>query len=172
MVFSECRDGEFKRSTLEALGVARRIADGCGGSVDSVALGSQGDEVIDVIMANADGLPSNALSVLFFEHMGGAVGRVGVRDTAFANRDARYNFTILSGWPDPAEDDRHIAWTRAFGDAMKALATGAGYVNYMTDDEGSARIRATYEINYDRLVAVKRKYDPTNFFSGNQNIAP
>jgi FAD/FMN-containing dehydrogenase len=130
------------------------------------------DEAIDVILANADRLPNNAYSVLFFEHMEGAVGRVGARDTAFANRDAKYNFTIISSWSDRAEDDRYITWTRAFGDAMKALATGAGYVNYMTDDEGSARVRATYEINYDRLVAVKRKYDPPNFFSGNQNIAP
>jgi FAD/FMN-containing dehydrogenase len=130
------------------------------------------DEAIDVILANADGLPNNAYSALFFEHMEGAVGQVGVRDTAFANRDAKYNFTILSGWTDRAEDDRYVTWTRAFGDAMKTLATGAGYVNYMTDDEGAARIRATYEINYDRLVAVKRKYDPTNFFSGNQNIVP
>ncbi len=135
-------------------------------------LNKLGDEAIDVILANADGLPSNDYSFLFFEHMQGAVGRVGVQDTAFSNRDAEYNFTILSSWTDRADDDRHITWTRAFGDAMKALATGAGYVNYMTDDEGSARIRATYEINYDRLVAVKRRYDPTNFFSGNQNIAP
>jgi FAD/FMN-containing dehydrogenase len=130
------------------------------------------DEAIDVILANADGMPGNAYSALFFEHMEGAVGRVGVRDTAFSNRKAKYNFTILSSWTDRAEDDRYVTWTRAFGDAMKASATGAGYVNYMTDDEGTARIRATYEINYDRLVAVKRKYDPTNFFSGNQNIAP
>jgi FAD/FMN-containing dehydrogenase len=130
------------------------------------------DEAIDVILANADGLPSNAYALLFFEHMGGAVGRVDVRDTAFANRDAKYNFSIFSAWTDRAEDDRYVTWTRAFGDAMKTLATGAGYVNYMTDDEGTARVRATYKINYDRLVAVKRKYDPTNFFSGNQNIAP
>jgi len=130
------------------------------------------DEAIDVILANADGLPSNAYSFLFFEHMEGAVARVDVRDTAFANRDAKYNFSIFSAWTDRAEDDRYITWTRAFGDAMKTLATGAGYVNYMSDDEGTARVRATYGINYDRLVAVKRKYDPTNFFSGNQNITP
>ncbi len=130
------------------------------------------DEVIDVILANADGLPSNAYSFLFFEHMEGAVARVDVRDTAFANRDAKYNFSIFSAWTDRAEDDRYITWTRAFGDAMKTLATGAGYVNYMTGDEGTARVRATYGINYDRLIAVKRKYDPTNFFSGNQNITP
>ena len=55
---------------------------------------------------------------------------------------------------------------------MKSFATGAGYVNYMTDDEGAKRVPATYETNYERLVAIKRKYDPTNFFSGNQNIIP
>ena len=53
---------------------------------------------------------------------------------------------------------------------MKALATGAGYVNYMADDEGVERVRATYEANYERLVAIKKKYDPTNFFRVNQNI--
>ncbi len=135
-------------------------------------LNELGDEAIDVILANADGLPSNAYSVLFFEHMQGAVGRMGEQHTAFSNRAAKYNFTIFSGWIDRAEDDRYVTWTRAFGDAMKAFATGAGYVNYMSDDEGAGRVRATYEANFDRLVAVKRKYDPTNFFSGNQNIAP
>ena len=131
-----------------------------------------GDEAIDVILARADGLPSNPSSLLLLEHMEGAVGRVGVQDTAFSNRAARYNLTILSVWEDSAEDDRYVSWTREFGDAMGALATGAGYVNYMTDDEGVGRVRATYEANYERLVAVKREYDPTNFFSGNQNIAP
>lgn len=130
------------------------------------------DEAIDTILDWADGLPPNAQSVLFFEHMGGAVGRVGAQETAFSNRDAEYNFTVLASWSDPSEDEQYAGWTRAFGDDMKKLATGAGYVNYMTDDEGAARVKATYEENYARLVAVKRKYDPTNFFSGNQNIVP
>ena len=131
-----------------------------------------GDEVIDIIVARSDGLPDTAGSTPFFEHMRGAVGRVGERDTAFANRAAKYNFTVLTVWKDSGDDDKNIKWTRGFGDAMKPWATGAGYVNYMTDDEGAERIRATYEANYERLVAVKRKYDPTNFFSGNQNIIP
>ncbi len=130
------------------------------------------DEAIDIILERASGMPANAHSALFFEHMEGAVGRVGPTDTAFSNRDAKYNFTVLAGWTDANEDEQYVTWTRSFGDAMKSLATGAGYVNYMMDDEGNARVRATYEGNFDRLVAVKRKYDPTNFFSGNQNIAP
>jgi len=71
-----------------------------------------------------------------------------------------------------ADDAANIAWTRSFGDEIKAHASGAGYVNYMTDDESAARVRATYEANFQRLVAIKRKFDPDNFFSGNQNIAP
>ena len=130
------------------------------------------DKAIDIILERAGGLPPNANSALFFEHMEGAVGRVGPQDTAFSNREAKFNFTILAGWTDPDQDDLYIPWIRSFGDEMKTLATGAGYVNYMMDDEGTARVRATYEKNYDRLVAVKRKYDPSNFFSGNQNIAP
>ncbi len=130
------------------------------------------DEAIDIIVARSDGLPSTAGSGPFFEHMHGAVGRVGEQDTAFSNRAAKYNFTVLGIWKDSGEDDKNIKWTREFGDAMKSWATGAGYVNYMTENEGAERIRATYEANYERLVAIKRKYDPTNFFSGNQNITP
>jgi hypothetical protein len=130
------------------------------------------DEVIDIIVTRSDGLPSGAGSTPYFEHMHGAVGRMGEQHTAFSNRAAKYNFTVLSVWKDSGEDDKNIKWTREFGNAMKSWATGAGYVNYMTDDEGTERIRATYETNYERLVAIKRKYDPTNFFSGNQNIIP
>ena len=130
------------------------------------------DEAIDVIVAQADGLPGNPASALLFEHMQGAVGRVEQQESAFANRVAKYNFSILSVWTNEADDEENVAWTRAFGDAMKPFATGAGYVNYMSDDESAERVRATYEANYQRLVAVKREYDPTNFFSGNQNIVP
>ncbi len=130
------------------------------------------DEAIDVIVAKSDGLPSGAGTSLFFEHMQGAAGRIGEQDTAFANRAANYNFTILSVWEDAGEDDKNVKWTREYGDAMKSFATGAGYVNYMTENEGAERVRATYDANYERLVAIKKKYDPTNFFSGNQNITP
>jgi len=130
------------------------------------------DEVIDIIVARSDGLPSGAGSTPYFEHMHGAVGRTGEQHTAFSNRAAKYNFTVLSVWKDSGEDDKNIKWTRELGDAMKSWATGAGYVNYMTDDEGAKRVQATYGSNYERLVAIKRKYDPTNFFSGNQNITP
>lgn len=130
------------------------------------------DEAINIIVSRAEGLPDHVGSIMFFEHLQGAVGRVGQNETAFSNRDATHNFTVLSVWGDSSDDDRFAEWTREFGDAMESVATGAGYVNYMTDDEGAERVRATYDANYERLVAIKAKYDPTNFFSGNQNIAP
>jgi FAD/FMN-containing dehydrogenase len=129
------------------------------------------DEAIDAIVARAGELPKPGTLILL-EHLGGAVGRVGEHATAFSNRAAKYNASILSGWLDPEMDERNIAWTREFGDEMKAFATGAGYVNYMTADEGANRIQATYEANLQRLREIKRKYDPDNFFSSNQNIAP
>ena len=61
---------------------------------------------------------------------------------------------------------------RATGDEVRAFSTGGAYVNYMAGDESPERVRAAYEANFARLRAVKRKYDPTNFFNSNQNIAP
>jgi FAD/FMN-containing dehydrogenase len=129
------------------------------------------DGVIDAIAARVGELPKPG-SMMLLEHMQGAVGAVGDHDTAFSNRKARYNLSILSAWLDPQEDERNIAWTREFGDELQAFATGAGYVNYMTADEGAGRVQATYQANLERLRQIKKKYDPDNFFNSNQNIAP
>ena len=128
------------------------------------------DGLIDLIVARAPELPLPG-SMLLLEHMGGAIGRVGPTDTAFSSRNAQFNASALSAWLDPAADEANIAWTRSTGDEMKAFGTGGGYVNYMAD-EGEAAVRAAYEVNLERLIEVKRKYDPTNVFSANQNIAP
>ena len=130
------------------------------------------NEAIETFTAIADAGLAGAGTGMFIEHMGGAIARIGEHETAFSNRSANYNATILGSWGDAAEDPVNIAWTRASGDKLKAFATGAGYVNYMTGDEGGERIRSTYETNLARLIEVKRKYDPENFFSSNQNIAP
>ena len=73
--------------------------------------------------------------------------------------------------PDPANKDRLIDWARKYYDALHPYSAGGAYVNFMMD-EGEDRVRATYRDNYDRLAAVKTKYDPTNFFRVNQNIKP
>jgi FAD/FMN-containing dehydrogenase len=128
------------------------------------------DGLIDTMVANAPNLPLPG-SMMLLEHMGGAVGRVGPTATAFSNRDAQYNVSILSAWLNAADDEANIGWTRSTGDALKKYGSGGGYVNYMAD-EGAAAVRAAYEVNLERLIDVKRKYDPTNVFSANQNIAP
>ncbi len=130
------------------------------------------DGAIDeIVRRSSEPFPAERTLVLI-EHLGGAVGRVGPRETAFSNRHARYNTSILGSWSQAADDAENIAWTRAFSNALEAYATGGGYVNYMAADEDEAKIHATYKANYERLVEVKRKYDPTNFFSANQNIKP
>ena len=128
------------------------------------------DGLIDTMVAYAPQLPMPG-SMLLFEHMGGAVGRVGPTETAFSSRDAQYNVSVLSAWLDAGDDAANIAWTRSAGDELKKFGTGGAYVNYMAD-EGEAAVRAAYEVNLERLIEVKRMYDPTNVFSANQNIAP
>lgn len=128
------------------------------------------DSLIDMLVAKAPELPLPG-SMLLLEHMGGAIGRVGATDTAFSNRHARYNASVLSAWIDPRLDEANIGWTRSTGDALKKFGTGGAYVNYMAD-EGEAAVRDAYEINLERLIDVKRKYDPNNVFSANQNIVP
>jgi len=74
-------------------------------------------------------------------------------------------------WDDPADDDRVVAWAREFFGAVAPFAAGSVYINFLTQDEG-ARIREAYGGNYDRLVQVKRRYDPDNLFRFNHNIRP
>lgn len=130
-----------------------------------------GDDAIRNIVDRADEIPPPGTSIML-EHLGGAVSRVGEQETAFANRGANFNVSVLGSWLDPAADEQNIAWTRNFGDELKAYSTGGAYVNYMARDASADNVRAAYEANFERLVAVKRKYDPDNFFSSNQNIAP
>jgi hypothetical protein len=66
---------------------------------------------------------------------------------------------------------RITRWAREYWQALHPLSAGGGYVNFMME-EGQDRIKATYRDNYQRLVAVKSKYDPNNLFHVNQNIKP
>jgi FAD/FMN-containing dehydrogenase len=101
----------------------------------------------------------------------GACHRVGEGDTAFAYRDATFATVIAGMWPDSAENDANTKWVRDFYDATAPHSEPGGYVNFMADDD-QGRIRDNYKGNYDRLVEVKRAYDPGNMFHLNQNIKP
>ena len=102
----------------------------------------------------------------------GAVHRVGQDETAFAYRDSRWAEVIVGVDPEPANAPAITDWTKRYWEALHPYSAGGAYVNFLMHDEGSERVKATYGGNYDRLVEVKRRYDPDNLFRVNQNIAP
>lgn len=134
-------------------------------------LGSLNDDAIDTIIAHAWNTRSPR-SMTILGHLGGALSRVGVDETSFGDRYGKYAIMINSMWTDPQESDEHIRWAREFFASTEPFSTGGVYVNFL-GNEGEKRIKAAYgPANYERLVMLKNKYDPTNFFSLNQNIKP
>jgi FAD/FMN-containing dehydrogenase len=129
------------------------------------------DEAIEIHLEHAAQLPTPQ-STMHLYPIDGAAHRVRNSDTAFGYRDARYGQVIVGVDPDPANNERMSAWTRDYHDALHPHSAGGAYVNMMMHDEGPDRVRASYRDNYDRLVEVKRRYDPANLFRVNQNIAP
>ncbi len=129
-------------------------------------------EMIETLVRHATQVISpNAFVGLF--QLGGAVGRIGENATAYTHRDAAFSLIISAGWPNPDETENQVAWVRGFWNAMQPFSTGGAYVNFMSGDDGEDRIRDAYgETKYQRLVNLKTKYDPTNFFRLNQNINP
>ncbi len=101
----------------------------------------------------------------------GAAHRMKSGDTAFAYRDANWAEVIVGVSPDPKDAARISTWTKRYWDALHPHSAGGAYVNMMMD-EGEERIRASYRGNYDRLVEIKRQFDPDNLFRVNQNIRP
>ena len=111
-------------------------------------------------------------SKVLLSHLGGAISRVGHDETAYIHRAAPFLLNINAMWTDPHESEKHIAWARDFWAAMQPFSAGGVYVNFLSN-EGEDRVRAAYDARtYERLVALKNKYDPTNFFRLNQNIKP
>jgi FAD/FMN-containing dehydrogenase len=129
-----------------------------------------GDDVLDILVTRAATMPS-PMSMVGFFHVHGAASRVKPNATAFGLRDDQWDYDIISQWLNPEESAHHIQWTREFWTAVEPFATGEVYVNHLDAEEGT-RIRAAYSDNYERLVALKNKYDPTNLFRLNQNIKP
>lgn len=129
---------------------------------------------IDVILDYGSRIPTPE-SVFMIEQVGNGVRRIGNDDTAFNHRGARYSLLIMGMTADPANNGRIISWTRDFFDAMAPFTDDAVYVNYLgpQDDEADDRVMAAYgPEKYQRLVACKNKYDPTNLFRLNWNVKP
>jgi FAD binding domain/Berberine and berberine like len=101
----------------------------------------------------------------------GAPQRVGKTDTAYSFREALFAQVIVGVDPDPANNQKITDWCKHYWEALHPFSAGGAYVNFMME-EGQERVQATYRENHARLAAIKRKYDPTNFFRVNQNIHP
>jgi FAD/FMN-containing dehydrogenase len=128
------------------------------------------DGLIDAFVNAIATLPSPQCEI-FFGAIGAQTMRVPPDAMAYSNRDAKFVMNVHGRWDDASEDARCVAWARAFFDASAPFALGSVYVNFLTDDEAS-RIGSAYGQNYERLVAVKNRYDPHNLFRHNQNIKP
>jgi FAD/FMN-containing dehydrogenase len=111
-------------------------------------------------------------STMHLYPINGAASRVGKSDTAWNYRDATWAQVMVGVDPDPANNEETIAWTKSYYDALHPYSAGGAYVNFLMGDEGAGRVKATYGDNYERLVAIKDKYDPDNLFQVNQNIKP
>jgi hypothetical protein len=129
------------------------------------------DAAIDAHLEQAAKTPSE-LSLMHLYPIDGAVHRVGKGETAWSCRDATWSMVIAGIDPDPTHASAVAQWTKGYWDAVHPFDLGGAYPNFMMDDEGEARLKATYGDNYARLATAKKKYDPANLFRINQNIRP
>jgi FAD/FMN-containing dehydrogenase len=130
------------------------------------------DEAIDELLARFAVAPSPMTAALF-EHFHGEVTRVPVDATAVPHREPGFNLLVTSVWTEPAATEENVAWTKETFAAMEPFAVARRYLNYFSEDDvGDDPVRAAYGPNYDRLVELKRKYDPQNLFHLNVNIPP
>ncbi len=136
-----------------------------------------------------DGLPEDGLATvisqarkrptpnckIFLEFMGGACARFPKEAAVFDHRDSPFNLLIIGAWQDQDQDETNRTWARDTWQAMQPFASEGVYVNYLgtESDEGINRIPAAYGAGkYEKLLGLKKKYDPTNLFRMNQNIPP
>jgi hypothetical protein len=161
MIFGFCATQayvEFQKSFAEANPHGNRFY------WKSIFVDDLSDELVDVMLDGIRTIPGEYTSI-FIETLGGAAGRVGVTDTAFSNRSARYNLGIAGGWVDPSLDEAGIAASRACYEKLKPFSDGTVYLNYLDRDEVD-RAEAGFGANYKRLCEVKAKYDPGKLFGG------
>ena len=137
----------------------------------SLYLAGLGGEVVEEIRNRVERRPS-PMSMIGVWALGGALGRVDLDETAAGERHAPFLLEILANWTEPEESERNVAWARDFFAAMERFGTGKTNLNFPGLGEDPRFVRAAFGRNYERLVAVKQRYDPTNLFRLNQNIDP
>ena len=129
------------------------------------------DEAIDTYIAQSAQAPSE-LSLMHLYPIDGAPARVGRDETPWGGRDAAFSMVIAGIDANPEHAQKLRRWGRGYWQAVHKFNPGGAYVNFMHDDEGEARVKASYGDNYARLASIKLKYDPANLFRVNQNIVP
>lgn len=128
------------------------------------------EKAIDT-MIRYHAMKPSPFTAIVLQQMHGAAARVDPAQTAFPHRKSQYDFEVLSQWTDPIESEENVQWTRKLFESLQPFLERDVYVNSL-GEEGEDRVKAAYGQNYGRLVDLKRKYDPTNFFRLNQNISP
>jgi len=130
------------------------------------------DGAMEVVIEHMRTRPS-AASEFDLHHMGGAVHRVSEMDTAFSNRSANFTYNIIAKWQDQADDGTNRDWVRSLAAALEPYGEGRGFVNFLSEESDAHSVRAAYGAErYERLVELKRRYDPHNAFRLNQNVRP
>lgn len=140
----------------------------------SLYLDDLSDSVIELLMQAAASRPSS-ISLVNIPHSGRGVREVPRDATAFAGRGAPFIVSFDSLWPTGAEDAPNVAWARDNWSKLEPYSTGATYLNFVGEEDGvrgPQLVQAAFAANYERLVQIKTKFDPTNFFRLNQNIQP
>jgi hypothetical protein len=126
---------------------------------------------VDVAVEHAARIRSPHSAILMFQ-IEGALGELPADHSPAGNRDAAYVLNIAGSWEKPEDDDINVKWARDCFEASRSLSTGGTYVNFLTEEEGRDRIEAAYgSSNLGRLAALKRKYDPDNFFRHTKGVA-
>jgi FAD/FMN-containing dehydrogenase len=128
------------------------------------------DDAISAIVEHANRL-SSPLSFVVFEYYGGAAGRVSSEATAFPHRNLPWDILFLAQWTDPAQTDLHRDWARTGEEILRPFSENAHLLSAL-DIEAEDVIKTAFGANLPRLAAIKKKYDPTNFFRVNHNINP
>ena len=128
------------------------------------------NEALATILRHSETLPSPQTQIII-EQFHGRASTVSPDETAFALRRTQFSLNIVSAWDQANLGEKCISWTRSFSEEMERFSTGDAYANYL-GEESPAVVRASYGRNYERLVKVKAKHDPENFFRFNQNILP
>ena len=129
------------------------------------------DEAVAIHRRYAESIPT-PLSTMHMYPISGAAARVSEDATAFGFRNGGWAGVIAGIDADPARLPAAASWAQQYWEELHPSSAGGGYVNMMMEDDGRDRVKAAYRGNYDRLVEIKRRYDPTNLFHINHNIPP